>query len=89
MTNTLLRGKRHCETIGEALQGAEAHLTSGAVQNQIEELFEGDFGESPELEIALRIRKDPATPDRFTYKFKTRITHPVGSPVLLHGLEND
>jgi hypothetical protein len=85
--SNLLKNKRYASKLEDALDGAASHLTSGAVQNQVKELFAGEFGDSPELEITIKIRRDPATDEQFTYKSKTRITHPIGNPVQLHGLK--
>lgn len=79
--------KRHCNTVQEALDGAIAHLESGRIQEQIADVFAGGFGPEPTVTFQISIRKDVATPGSFVYQAQTKMTHEIGSPVRLHGLQ--
>jgi hypothetical protein len=84
-----LNTKRHTNTLRGALDGAIRHLQKDSILERVDEAFSGGFGPEPVVDFKIRIRRDAANPEQFTYQSITTVSHEMGDGVKLHGLKND
>jgi hypothetical protein len=87
-TPSIFAKKRHTDTVQQALDGAAERLINGQLNKYLADVFFGNdqFGPEPEVEFSIKIRRDPATPGKFSYMAKTKVSHDLGSAFRLHGL---
>lgn len=85
--STLFTRKRHTETVQQAIDAAAEKLLNGSLNKYLAEVFSTDqFGPEPTVEYTIKIRRDPASPGKFSYQAKVKVAHQLGNDFRLHGL---
>lgn len=79
--------KRRVDTVQQALDGAAERMLNGGLNGYLAEAFGSEqFGPEPVIEYSIKIHRDPASPGKFSYYAKVKVSHQLGNDFRLHGL---